>query len=92
MNETFNETFNETLNETFNETFNGTFNETFNGTFNGTWNQSWNESYLELFPGRLTVSPFTLISEDREFYVAVASIIIASAILPNGYIIVQILR
>ena len=67
-----------------------------NGTWNGTWNESWNdtqnETDLELFPGRLTVSPFTLITEDREFYIAVTSIIIASAILPNGYIIVQILR
>jgi hypothetical protein len=59
---------------------------------NRSYNGSWNESDIELFPGRLTVSPFTLITEDQEFYIAVTSIIIASAILPNGYIIVQILR
>ena len=55
-------------------------------------NQSWNETDLDNLPARLAVSACTLVEKDYEFYLAVTSVIIASAFVPNVFIIVQILR
>ena len=55
-------------------------------------NESWNETDLDNLPARLAVSPCTLVEKDYEFYLVVAAIIIASASVPNLFIIVQILR
>jgi hypothetical protein len=52
----------------------------------------WNETDTDHIPGRLTVSPSKLVSDDQEFYWVVTSIILISGIAPNVYIIVQILR
>ena len=55
-------------------------------------NESWNETDLDNLPARLAVSPCTLVEKDYEFYLVVTAIIIASASVPNLFIIVQILR
>ena len=55
-------------------------------------NYSGNGTDLDDVDGRLNVTPSTLVRRDRDFYVVVASILIASGVVPNLFIVVQILR
>ena len=55
-------------------------------------NTSGNGTDLDDVDGRLNVTPSTLVHRDRDFYVVVASMIIGSAVAPNLFIVVQILR